>query len=144
VAGKLGIPQVVSLGGLDMVNVGPMDTLPERFRDRTLYEHSSAMTLARTTPQECSELGRTIARKLNAAKGPTALFIPTKGVSLIAREGQVFHSPAADEALVGALRDNVDSSRIEVHELELDINDPEFALAMANRLHDFYEGWRGT
>jgi uncharacterized protein (UPF0261 family) len=142
VAGKLGLPQVVSLGALDMVNVGPMNTLPERFRDRTLYEHSSAMTLARTTPHECGELGRTIARKLNAAMGPTALFIPARGVSLIATEGQVFHDPAADEALVDALRQNVDASRVEVCEFDLDINAPEFALAMANRLHELYEGWK--
>jgi uncharacterized protein (UPF0261 family) len=140
-AGVLGIPQVVSLGALDMVNFGPMETVPETFRARNLYVHNPTVTLMRTTPEECAELGRRIARKLNAATGPTALFVPLKGVSLIATEGQVFHDPAADEALFSALRENLDE-RVETHWLDLDVNDPEFALAMANRLHEQYEGWK--
>jgi uncharacterized protein (UPF0261 family) len=66
-----------------------------------------------------------------------ALFIPLKGVSLIAREGQVFYDPAADAALIGALRENL-QPQVEVHELEADINDPAFARAMAERLHELY------
>ena len=77
-AGVLGIPQVVSLGALDMVNFGPMETVPEKFRGRNLYVHNPTVTLMRTTPEECAELGRRIARKLNAATGPTALFVPLK------------------------------------------------------------------
>jgi uncharacterized protein (UPF0261 family) len=140
-AGVLGIPQVVSLGALDMVNFGPIETVPETFRGRNLYVHNPTVTLMRTTPEECAELGRRIARKLNAAAGPTTLFVPLKGVSLIATEGQVFHDPAADEALFSTLREILDE-RVETHWLDLDVNDPEFALAMANRLHDLYEGWK--
>jgi uncharacterized protein (UPF0261 family) len=90
----------------------------------------------RTTPEECAELGRTIARKLNASIGPTALFLPLRGVSLYAIEGRVFHDAAADEALFTALREHVDGRRVEMYELDVDINDREFALAMANRLHE--------
>jgi uncharacterized protein (UPF0261 family) len=142
VAGALGIPQVVSLGALDMVNFGPMETVPEKFRGRTLYRHNPTITLMRTTPDECAELGRRIARKLNAATGPTALFVPLRGVSMIATEGQVFDDPAADEALFGALRESIDRSKVEVHELDTDVNDERFALAMANRLDELYRAWR--
>ncbi len=76
-AGALGVPQVVSLGALDMANFGPLDTVPERFRDRNLYVHNETVTLMRTTEAECAELGRIIARKLNAASGPLTVFIPT-------------------------------------------------------------------
>jgi uncharacterized protein (UPF0261 family) len=138
VAGELGIPQVVSLGALDMVNFGPFETVPEQFRGRTLYKHNPTITLMRTTPEECAELGRRIARKLNAAIGPTALFVPLRGVSAIAVEGQVFHDAAADEALFAALREHVDASRVELHELDLDVNDEQFALAMADRLDELY------
>ena len=141
VAGAAGIPQVVSLGALDMVNFGPKDTVPERFKNRTLYVHNPTVTLMRTTPDECAELGRRLAAKLNAATGPTALFIPLRGVSMIATEGQPFHDPAADEALVQALRENV-GDNVEVHELDLDINDPEFALSMARRLAAMVEEGR--
>jgi uncharacterized protein (UPF0261 family) len=134
-AGELGLPQVVSLGALDMVNFGPRETLPPQFEDRNIYVHNPTVTLMRTTPEECAELGRRIARKLSAATGPTALFVPLKGVSMIAVEGQPFHDAAADEALVSALRENL-GPNVELHELDLDVNDPAFADAMANRLHE--------
>jgi uncharacterized protein (UPF0261 family) len=134
-AGELGLPQVVSLGALDMVNFGPLDSVPERFRGRLFYEHNPTVTLMRTTPDECAELGRRIASKLNAARGPVTLFVPLRGISMIAVEGQPFHDAAADEALVGALREQLDPS-VDVRELDADINDPAFARAMADRLHE--------
>ncbi len=138
-AGQLGLPQVVSLGALDMVNFGPRETVPAQFEGRNLYVHNPTVTLMRTTPEECAELGRRIARKLSAATGPTALFVPLRGVSMIATDGQPFHDPEADQALFGALREGLAPS-VEVHELDLDVNDPAFADAMANRLHDFIGG----
>lgn len=138
VAGAMGVPQVVSLGALDMVNFGPMDTVPERFRSRNLYVHNPTVTLMRTTPEECAELGQRIARKLASATGPTALFVPLRGVSMIATEGQPFHDAEADAALFAALREHL-TPNVEVHELETDVNDPDFALAMTNRLHEMLE-----
>ncbi len=137
-AGALGLPQVVSLGALDMVNFGPKETVPERFAGRNLYVHNPTITLMRTTPEECLELGRQIGRKLSAATGPTALYVPLRGVSMIAVEGQVFHDPDADAALLEGLHETLGPA-VEVHELELDVNDPEFATAMADRLHAMIE-----
>jgi uncharacterized protein (UPF0261 family) len=93
------------------------------------------VTLMRTTPDECAELGRRIGRKLSAATGATVLFVPLQGVSMIDVEGQPFHDAAADEALFAGLHETLDPA-VEVHELETDINDPAFADAMADRLHE--------
>jgi uncharacterized protein (UPF0261 family) len=134
-AGAVGLPQVVSLGALDMVNFGPRDTVPAQFEGRNLYVHNPTITLMRTTPEECAELGRQIGRKLSAARGPTVLFVPLKGVSMIAVEGQPFHDAAADNALVAGLHETLAPS-VEVHEVDTDINDPAFAVAMADRLHE--------
>ncbi len=136
VAGRHGIPQVVSLGALDMVNFGARDTVPPQFESRNLYVHNPSVTLMRTTPQECAELGRIIAGKLSGARGPVALFIPLKGVSAIDVEGGPFHDPDADRALFEALRSNV-AANVEVIELEHNINDPEFAQAMVDKLLEF-------
>jgi uncharacterized protein (UPF0261 family) len=138
-AGELGLPQVVSLGALDMVNFGPRESVPERFESRNLYVHNPTITLMRTTPDECRELGRRIGRKLSGAKGPTALFVPLRGASMIATEGQPFHDAEADAALLEGLRETLDSN-VEVHELDLDVNDEQFALAMADRLHEMISG----
>jgi uncharacterized protein (UPF0261 family) len=139
-AGEMGIPQVVSLGALDMVNFGPSETVPERFADRLLYKHNPTITLMRTTPEENAELGKRLATKLNAARGPVILFIPLRGISLIATEGQVFYDPEADTALLDAIRANIDA-HVDVREMDTDINDPAFALAMADALHESFVSW---
>ena len=135
-AGRLGVPQVVSLGALDMVNFGARDTVPPQFETRNLYIHNPSVTLMRTTPEESAELGRQIARKLSAARGPVALFIPLRGVSAISGEGGPFYDAAADAALIRALRENI-GKNVEVHEIDAHINDPEFARAMAAKLDEY-------
>ena len=133
-AARAGVPQVVSLGALDMVNFGPKDTVPEQFRARNIYVHNPQVTLMRTTAEESAKLGEIIAGKLNKTTGPTALFVPLKGVSMIDAEGMPFHDPVADAALFDALRRHLDRSKVELVELDLNINDPAFADAMADRL----------
>ena len=142
-AGRLGIPQVVSLGALDVIAIsstGLPDPLPERFRNRPIYIHNEAMVATRATPDECRELGEMIARKLNAALGPTVLFVPLRGLSLLTTEGQLLYDVAGDEALFSALRELVDPATVELHEVDADINDSRFALAMADRLHELVSG----
>jgi uncharacterized protein (UPF0261 family) len=139
VAGRKGLPQVVSLGALDMVNFGARDTVPPEFAQRNLYMHNPSVTLMRTTPQECAELGRLIAAKLSTARGPVALFIPLRGVSAIAVEGGPFYDPEADRALFAALREHLGGA-VELHECENTVNDPEFAIAMAAKLDAFLGG----
>ncbi len=134
-AGKAGIPQVVSVGALDMVNFGPMDTVPDQFKDRNLYVHNPITTLMRTTSAENTELGTRLARRLNAATGPTSLFLPLRGVSAIDVDGAPFRDEAADRALFGAIHDGLDTKRVELVEMDTDINDDRFADAMADRLH---------
>lgn len=132
-AGHKGIPQVVTCGALDMVNFWAYDTVPPQFKERTLYKHNPNVTLMRTTPEECAELGRIIADKLNQTQGPTALFLPLQGVSAIDKAGQPFYLPEADAALFDALRENI-RPPVELVELDMHINDPDFAAAMADRL----------
>jgi uncharacterized protein (UPF0261 family) len=135
-AGAKGIPQVVSLGALDMVNFGARDTVPPQFEDRNLYVHNPTITLMRTTPEECAELGRRIARKLSAATGPVALFVPLAGVSMIDAEGQPFRDPDADAALFEALRAGL-GDNVELVEMDCNINDEAFATAMAQKLDGY-------
>lgn len=138
IAGRAGLPQVVSVGALDMVNFGPVDSVPEKFRDRNLYVHNPTITLMRTTPDECAELGARLAAKLNRATGPTALYLPLRGVSAIATDGQPFYDPVADDALFSAIRRNI-ASTVDLVEVDTDINDPTFARATADRLHEMKE-----
>lgn len=133
-AGSHGIPQVVSLGALDMVNFGARDTVPPRFASRLLYEHNATVTLMRTTVEESAQLGDILGRKLAAASGPTALVVPGRGVSALDTSGGLFEDPAADEALTSAAVAAVADSSVEVLHVDAHINDPEFARAAAETL----------
>ena len=132
-AGKAGIPQVVSVGALDMVNFGPWETVPAQFTGRNLYKHNPTVTLMRTTAEELRQIGGAIAEKLNMADGKTVLMLPLKGVSAIDVEGAPFYDAEADAALFDTLRKGVKDS-VEVVELDTDINDPAFAVAAAKKL----------
>src|SRR5258708_34692727 len=103
-AGSAGVPQVVSLGALDMVNFGPPETVPDWYKHRLFYRHNPTVTLMRTTPEEMDRLGKGIAEKTSAARGPTCVLVPLKGVSAIDAEGKPFWWPEADVALFHSVR----------------------------------------
>jgi uncharacterized protein (UPF0261 family) len=132
-AGMKGVPQVISVGALDMVNFGPPDTVPEKFKGRRFYQHNPTVTLMRTTPDENDKLGKEIAHKASAAKGPTTILLPLRGVSAIDAEGKPFWWPEADQALFESIR-LWKAPAVELIELDLHINDPAFAQAAAGKL----------
>jgi uncharacterized protein (UPF0261 family) len=135
-AASAGLPQVVSLGALDMVNFGPRGTVPERFADRTLFVHNPTVTLMRTTEEENAELGRRLGAKLAAATGPTALVLPRGGVSALDADGMPFRDRSADAALFAGALDAVRGSAVTVVDEDAHINDKGLAVRAADLLHD--------
>jgi uncharacterized protein (UPF0261 family) len=142
-AGSAGVPQVVSLGALDMVNFGPRDTVPERFAGRTLFIHNPTVTLMRTTEAENAELGRRLGTKLAAATGPTALVVPRNGVSALDADGMAFRDEAADAALFAAALAAVRDSAVVVVDEDAHINDRGLAVRAADLLHDLITTRKG-
>ncbi len=134
-AGRAGVPQVVSVGALDMVNFGPRETVPDRFRDRIFHVHNANVTLMRTTPSENAEIGRRMAEILSRAKGPTTLILPLGGVSGLDLPGRPFHDPEADSALFDAIRTGLSRSpNVRLIERAEAINDASFADAAAEAM----------
>lgn len=130
------IPQVVSVGALDMCNFGPYDTVPRKFEGRNLYKHNPTVTLMRTNIEENEAIGKRLVEKLNMAKEKTALFLPLKGISGIDIEGQPFYGVEEDKVLFDILRNGVNRNVVEVVEMDCAINDVEFAEAAAQKLID--------
>jgi len=125
------LPYVGSCGALDMVNFGPWESVPERFKGRTLHRHNPTVTLMRTTVDENRAIGEFIARKLNAMSGPVRFLIPEGGVSQIDRPGQPFHDAQADRALFEAIERNFRAGTNRTcKRLPLHINDEAFADAL--------------
>jgi uncharacterized protein (UPF0261 family) len=132
-AGRKGIPQLVCPGAIDMVNFGSVETVPPQFRSRNLYIHNPSVTLMRTTPEECAEIGRITATRLNRASGPVTVLIPMQGVSAIDKIGAPFYSPEALDVYRRALKTSL-SPIIRVVELDAHINDEGFAVVAADLL----------
>jgi uncharacterized protein (UPF0261 family) len=130
-AGKAGVPCVVAPGCLDMVNFGEKSSVPDQFEGRTFYIHNPQVTLMRTNAEECAEIGRIIAEKVNGYTAPVEILIPRKAISVISAEGQPFHDAGADEALFSALHK---TATVPVTDLDVEINSPVFARACAEKL----------
>jgi uncharacterized protein (UPF0261 family) len=139
-AGAHGLPQVVSLGALDMVNFGPREGMPTTFDDRNILVHNPTVTLMRTNAEEMAELGRRIARKLAAATGPTRVLVPLRGLSGIDVDGGPFRDAAADQACFDALHAGLAGSTVQIDDVDTAINDPGFGRRAAQVLHALITG----
>ncbi|KAJ4367764.1 hypothetical protein N0V86_009886 [Didymella sp. IMI 355093] len=136
-AARAGIPNVVSVGATDMTNFGPKDSVPERYRDRKLYEHNPVVTLMRTSPEEAAQVGQFIASKLkDHSKDPNAVevWLPKGGISMIATPGGPFADEEADARLFQAIKEGLKGSGIEVIEDTRAVNDEGFARDIAEAL----------
>lgn len=128
--GRLGLPQVVVPGCIDFSVHGRPEAIPPRLQGRPIYTHNPEFTLVRTLPDEMRQLGRTFAERLNEATGPVAVMVPTGGLSIPSRPGDVFWNPEADAAFLTELRSHLrDGIPVSTHDHH--INDPGFAHAVA-------------
>lgn len=137
VTAKAGIPNIVSVGATDMTNWGPRSTVPERYKDRLLYEHNSMVTLMRSSPEECKRIGDFIADKLksfSANRDLVEVWLPKGGVSMLSTPGGPFEDRDADAKLFDAIKGGLLESGIRVVEDSRAINDEGFATDVAHAL----------
>jgi uncharacterized protein (UPF0261 family) len=127
-----GIPLLVVPGALDFFNQGAIATVPVAYLERQHYRHNPVATLIRVNGEEMSELGRRIAEKLGDATAPTAVMVPTGGLSLVGVAGGPIADAGADRALLASLEENLPAA-IPVEVLSTDINSAEFGEAVAAR-----------
>lgn len=140
---RSGLPYIGACGALDMVNFNAPETVPERYRGRTFYEHNPQITLMRTSAEENAHMGRWIGQRLNQMTGPVRFFLPEGGVSLLDAPGQPFWDPEADAALFRALEETVrPSSSRQLIRVPNNINDPEFAQLAVKTFREFHSAGR--
>ena len=138
---RTGIPYVGSVGAVDMVNFGALDTVPAKYADRNLYVHNPQVTLMRTTVEENTAIGEFIAEKLNACDGPVRFLLPEGGVSMLDAPDQPFHDPEADEALFTAIESNlITTANRSVSRVAANINDEAFVEATLDAFEDVMKG----
>jgi len=129
---RMRVPYIGACGALDMVNFGPMETVPERYRGRTLHVHNPTVTLMRTTPEENTRVGRWIGERLNRMDGAVRFYLPEGGVSALDSPGRPFSDPTADAELFRALEATVrQTGARRLIRMPEHINDPRFAAEIA-------------
>jgi len=167
-AGRKGIPQVVSVGGLDLINFGARDTLPAKYEreldqpGRAIYVHNPTVTCVGVSLDEAHRLGQEIATKLNAATGPTVLCVPLRGWGAVdlasADKALGWAGPGAGPAWVAdpghpqwslrgteflrglAEKLDFDKSDLDVLVVDKHMNEPEFADLMSELLEEMLTG----
>jgi uncharacterized protein (UPF0261 family) len=139
-AARRRLPQVVAPGGLDMINFGRPETIPSRLAGRVTQVHNAEVTLVRTNPAECAELGRLLAERVSGDSAGGAvrsmIVLPSGGLSAIDVAGQPFHDPQASAALAAAVREYADPARVSVIDVDGDMDCPEVGRRAAGLLHD--------
>ena len=129
---RTGLPYVGSVGAMDMVNFGPRETMPEKFRNRRLVVHNPNVTLMRTTRDENRAIGEWVGGRINQMDGPVRILLPLGGVSALDAPGQPFHDPEADNALFETLEKTVrQTARRRIERVDANINDEKFVDAVA-------------
>ncbi len=137
-AGKLGLPQVVCPGAIEVLVFNEPETVPLPYRDRTLIRHSPQITDVRLNKAEMAEVGKEVARRLRHTTEPAAFLVPTAGYDSYSVKGQGFYDPEADDAFLSELKANVPDS-IRVIERDTHIEDPAFATEAAQLLISLIE-----
>ena len=132
-ASKANIPAVIVPGCVDMANFDAIDTVPEKYKGRNLYEWNPNVTLLRTNVEENIKMGEMIAAAANLSSAPVAVVLPLKGVSMLDSEGERFWDPEADQACFDAIKKNLKPG-IPVIEMDNNINDPAFSTKVAETL----------
>jgi uncharacterized protein (UPF0261 family) len=135
-AGRLGVPQIVAPGASDLIDLQTWAPLPAAYQGRPYHAHNRLVACVTTTTEERCELARTIAAKVNAASGPTALLVPTRGIHAWDVEGEPLHDPHGHKAYVEEFRRSV-KAPVQYEELDLHINDAQFV----QRALAIFDGW---
>jgi uncharacterized protein (UPF0261 family) len=133
VAGKHRIPQVVSTGAMEYLCFGPKESIPIQLRKRRMYFHNPLNANVKASRAEMSEMGKTMAERLSAARGPVEVLIPTRGWSIYGSKGGPLYDPAGNSALVKALKHYL-KPKITLREIDANINDPQFSDECVNSL----------
>ena len=140
-AGKKGIPQVISTGGLEYLCFGPRESIPRELRKRKMVMHNPYNANVKLSRSEMARVGGVMAERLNAAKGPTAVLIPLKGWSVYGAPGGVLYDGAGNHIFLKTLKDRLRKD-IDLRKIDAHINDDRFVDACVNQLISYMEEGR--
>nr|WP_269089304.1 Tm-1-like ATP-binding domain-containing protein [Thermus thermamylovorans] len=140
-AAELGLPMVVSVGGLDYYVFGAPSTIPEHLRDRKTLLHNPFNANVALKTEEFARVAEALCHRLNPARGPVALIIPLKGFSQYGEEGGPFWNPEGIEIFVRTVQSNL-SSRHHLHILNAPINSSQVVKVAISELRKFLGGGR--
>ncbi len=127
-AGKSGIPQIISTCSVNHMTPARSKYKSE-YHERRKFDLDKLRTWIRLSPDELKEVAGIFAEKLNQAKGPVTVIIPTDGWSAADLPGNDTHDPAEDRLFIEVLREKLKPD-VQILEVDANMEDPEFAKAV--------------
>ena len=143
-AGKAGIPQLVSVGGLEYFCAGARESLPPSHRRRKIYMHNPLNANVKLTRGEMAATAALMAERLNLAKGPVRILIPLKGWSVYGAKGGPFYDPKGNALFIETLHEKISAPNIQIQEVDAHINDEAFADLCARTILESMQTVKGV
>lgn len=138
-AGRAGIPQIVSIGCYDLVDLVGWHPLPPHLEGRPAHAHNRLLTSVVMNADERRAMARLMAERLAGAKGPVTVILPSGGGNEWDRPGAPLHDAEGLAAFCDELR-RACPPNAQLIDLDAHINDPTFAeSALA-----VVDGWRAA
>jgi uncharacterized protein (UPF0261 family) len=128
---------MISCGPIERRDKGDPLWVSRKLAERRLLIQDAMRVQARTSAEEMEAIAKAVAEKLNPYPNKNLLkfIVPQKGFSSLSVEGGALYDPVADKAFVDALRKYLDP-RIKIVEVNTDINNSQFALAVVEALKE--------
>ncbi len=137
-AGRVGTPQMVAPGALDLLDFAGWQEIPDQYADRPFHEHNRLIKSSVFNGDERRAWVRELANRLETATGPVHFFLPVQGVEAWDKEGEEAHDPAALADMVDEAR-KVMPGQVPMTELDAHINDAAFCHAVLAKFDEWVE-----
>jgi uncharacterized protein (UPF0261 family) len=135
-AGASGTPQIVAPGAVDMVDFPAWQPVPKALEGRSVHVHNRLIASATSAPPLRRAIAREIGSRLGAAKGPSCLLLPLRGVEQWDQPGEPLHDPEGLQAFIEAMRAAVQPATRCI-ELDAHITDAAFGDAALRVFDDW-------
>ncbi len=128
-AARLGIPQVIAPGGVNLTSPRKSHYKPEHHQRRK-FELDELRTFLRVSDEEIVGVAKVFAQKLNQATGPVIFLFPMQGWSAVDPPSGAMFDRDQDRLFLNTLKETLESDHVTVKEVDANLEDEAFAKAV--------------
>ncbi|MEX0344710.1 MAG: Tm-1-like ATP-binding domain-containing protein [Rhizobiaceae bacterium] len=135
-AGRVGTPQLVAPGCLDLIDFAGWQEIPEQYADRPFHAHNRLIKSSALNNQERRETAREVGKRLAGSRARVHVVLPNRGIEEWDKPGGPAHDPEGLEAFLDEMRTAIQPP-IQLTEIDAHINDQAFA----DKALEIFDDW---